>query len=356
MPSYFKENKGGAELQCFYLAQELIKRGWDVHYIRELRDKNHQKSYISDGIKIHGITKRRNALRWMNENQLYKVMKSIEADFWYCRATISYLYPVVKNAKNIAGSKVIWSCSHDNELKSIKKNNFLAQLLWTYNRILFKRALPKVGNIILQTNRQKTLLQTTFNLSGDVIYNAHPTPQFQENKNIEDTIVWVGRLQTWKCPEKFAQIAEHFLLKSYRFVAIGKPLKNNNLEDMLKAYQEKLPNFQFKGELDNSHVCEIISKAKLLVCTSDFEGFSNTFIEAWARGVPVVSLNVDPDNLLRQEKIGLLSNSIEQVYKDIDLLMQDQEKWSELSTNCINFFNTNLTLKMAVDKLEELLL
>lgn len=346
------ENKGGAELQCYYLAQELITRGWEVHYIREYRDEYPNENYRVENIIIHGIKKRRNELRWLNTNQLYQLMNSIKADCYYCRASISYVHSVVKNAKKIGGSTVIWACSHDNELKNQTKGRFITQILGKLNNMLFNKALLKIDHIFLQTDYQQKLLKEQFKLSGTVIHNGHPKPKLHKKEGKKNIIVWVGRLQTWKHPEKFVGIAEKLLNCPYQFIAIGKPLINNNLAAAMLAADKKLSNFEYKGELSNSDVCSIIAQAKLLVNTSDYEGFSNTFIEAWARGVPVVSLKVDPDNVLQNRKIGLRSNSYEQLIEDVDFLMKDDKAWAELSNNCIHFFNTSLTINRCVDKLE----
>ena len=54
MPHFFFENKGGAELQTYYIAKELVKRGWNVNYFRE---KNSLDFTLNDydGIKLYSI-------------------------------------------------------------------------------------------------------------------------------------------------------------------------------------------------------------------------------------------------------------------------------------------------------------
>ena len=47
---------------------------------------------------------------------------------------------------------------------------------------------------------------------------------------------------------------------------------------------------------------QVIADAALLLCTSDEEGFPNMFTQAWASGTPIVTLKVDPDNII--EKMG----------------------------------------------------
>ena len=54
MRHFFFENKGGAELQVFYLARELAFRGWQVNYIRE-KGKIDFSEKKFEGIKLHTI-------------------------------------------------------------------------------------------------------------------------------------------------------------------------------------------------------------------------------------------------------------------------------------------------------------
>ncbi len=58
-------------------------------------------------------------------------------------------------------------------------------------------------------------------------------------------------------------------------------------------------------------------RAAVLLCTSDVEGFPNTFIQAWSNGTPVVSLKIDPDRIIERMGLGALSVNADRAITDI---------------------------------------
>lgn len=69
-------------------------------------------------------------------------------------------------------------------------------------------------------------------------------------------------------------------------------MESGTYSDTLSTRIALLDNVTYLGERDNGYINNLLEiQADLLVNTSDSEGFSNTFIQAWLRGIPVLSLN-----------------------------------------------------------------
>jgi glycosyltransferase involved in cell wall biosynthesis len=69
-----------------------------------------------------------------------------------------------------------------------------------------------------------------------------------------------------------------------------------------------------------------MGNAVAVVKTSRVEGMPNTFLEAWARGVPVLSLNVDPDAKIASNDIGVAADgSMERLIDAATSLWRDPE-------------------------------
>jgi glycosyltransferase involved in cell wall biosynthesis len=80
-------------------------------------------------------------------------------------------------------------------------------------------------------------------------------------------------------------------------------------------------NLEYLGQKSHEQVNELLARAHIFVNTSVHEGFPNTFIQAWMREVPVVSLHVDPDGVLARESVGIRAESEAQLAEAVRLLI-----------------------------------
>lgn len=357
LPHFHLEYSGGAEIQCYYLAKELLKRDWEVHYIRETSSNLETKQM--EGITVHGIPKRKAYLKWQNKSALINKMKEIQADVWYNRATLAYLPFVVRGAEE-AGGKVAFAFSRDSQFNYAEFRQTYKDLKMkvysTIEQFFFFRALKKTDQLLVQTQQQKQLLHEALALSADHIYNAHPvesnTGEESERKQL---ILWIARIKHFKRPELFLDIARRLKDEPYEFRLIGK-LTGDALSQRLEEEAKALPNVKLMGHQTSEQVHAALRQARIMVSTSDVEGFSNTFIEAWLRAVPVLSLNVDPDGLIQEHGLGHVESDLNTFCTVIQDLMNAPEQWNALSQRCEMFARNHFDIKKAVDKLEAVLL
>ena len=66
-----------------------------------------------------------------------------------------------------------------------------------------------------------------------------------------------------------------------------------------------LQNLTFSGKVLFGEIGGYFQKAKILVNTSDSEGFPNTFVQAAAAGTAILSYTVNPDEFLTRYNCGI---------------------------------------------------
>ena len=73
----------------------------------------------------------------------------------------------------------------------------------------------------------------------------------------------------------------------------------------LTADAEQIPNLEPNFTLTRSRLLDLIARATAVVVISRSEGMPNLFLEAWARGVPALSLHTGPDRRITAGDLGI---------------------------------------------------
>lgn len=102
-------------------------------------------------------------------------------------------------------------------------------------------------------------------------------------------------------------------------------------------------------------VWDYYRQAACLLCTSDFEGFPNTFLEAWSQGLPVVS-TFDPDDLITRRELGLVAGDIPGLAAAIRRLLESPDLYRRLSQNARHYYLENHTVEVAMPRFEQVFL
>lgn len=307
---------GGAELQISLLAKALALKGHEVVIV----DPAATESFVnSDGIKLINVPNWNKGIKGIRLFQyrvpaLKEIFANQNADYYYVRMrTYFHLLPYLVSKK--MKSKFILSIACDLDVASLWKkfkyeyrtnfNLFRFLTLSLPSDLVFNYLLKRSDYVILQHSGQVLNRSST---KGKIVIFSNIF-DFEIVKEIKGTskgyFVHPGALNILKGSHNLNQLI-NILDKKDSIVIIGQPTDKKSK----KIYQflKKKENVVLKGRLSHKETIQSIANAKALINTSNFEGFPNIFLEAWAIGVPVISLNVNPGNVLIKYNLGIYCN------------------------------------------------
>jgi glycosyltransferase involved in cell wall biosynthesis len=328
-PHHPRATLGGAELQIDYLLDGLISSGrFEITYLARSVDAG----FRPDGYRIMRLGHRNRAPRFgyaMDAPQLYSALRRLRPHVIYQRVACGYSAVCAFYARR-HGARLIWHVAHDNDLVAGPLDtgrNFIRHAIESAS---IAYTIRHADYIVTQTARQSRILQERHRRRADAqVPNFHPEPVERIDKDGERTVLWVANFKRWKQPEVFVELAARLAdLPGVRFRMVGDPNVGSGdrhwCDQVLRRIRE-VPNLEFVGALSPAEVNAQLARAHLFVNTSVAEGFPNTFIQAWMRETPVVSLNVDPDQVLERERIGILAASPDNLVAAVRGLMTNDE-------------------------------
>jgi glycosyltransferase involved in cell wall biosynthesis len=302
---------GGGELQIALLAKALAKCGYEVVIV----DYDAKEEYrTNEGITVCPIKGWNDGVRMIRTFThrlpgLYKTLRDQKADIYYCRIRDSrhiFSYWAARKVK----AKFILGLASDLDILSFRmrwKYYYLANLrnLWVFfdgvfSEITYPVLLRKSDFIFVQHEGQKQILLQK-GIKSVIFPNLIDLTKIPIVSNpVHSDFTYVGWLDKRKGFPEFFELARKS--PSHTFKIIGPPRDETGF-----FYYEKLKSFQnvaLMGELTHSETLHHIACSKALISTSPMEGFPNIFIEAWAFGIPVLSLYFDPGGVIKREGLG----------------------------------------------------
>jgi glycosyltransferase involved in cell wall biosynthesis len=190
---------------------------------------------------------------------------------------------------------------------------------------IYKASLRLAARLALQTEQQRELALRVLPDSDPVVIPSFAEPAPSRNGSGE-YFLWADRLVEYKLPDRYVELAEALPDARFRMVACPGAETPAGMAERIEAAAERLPNLELLPPRRRSELLEEMGNAVAVVKTSRVEGMPNTFLEAWARGVPVLSLNVDPDAKIASNDIGVAADgSMERLIDAAASLWRDPE-------------------------------
>ena len=339
---------GGAEVQQAILARLLVRAGYRVSMI--CCDYGQPSPVEVDGVTVYKAFKPDEGvpvLRFFHPRltSMWRAMREADADVYYQRSSAVWT-GIVSAFCRWHGKGSIYAGASDRDFVLGEE-----QIKFARDRWIYRRGLATVDAIVAQNRAQVETCRKYHGRDAVLIQSCYELPK-NKTSGKGDLVLWVGTIHDQKRPEIFLDIAAR--LPQRRFVMVGGPSPKG--ERFQPGYYEgirdraaKLPNVEFTGFLPLAEVEPWFDRARVLVSTSIFEGMPNVFLQAWARGVPIVStvdVGVPVNRLFREVEEGV---------HHIETLFEDEAQWAAASASAREYFNATHSPERVVRQYGELI-
>jgi glycosyltransferase involved in cell wall biosynthesis len=340
---------GGVQNQTALMARWLVARGHNVSVITW--NEGQEKEVVKDRVRIISMCNPGAGFPVMRFfyprlTSLFSAMKRAGADIYFHNA-----------AEAVTGLAAAWCKWHNRrfiysaaaELACDVKLPLMSK--W-YDKGLYRYGVKHADLRIVQTQRQQDLLRNGFLVDALQL----PMPSLSRpshGKHVlsagNPRILWVGRITPGKRLEWLLDIAE--ALSDFTFEVVGANGTTPYARE-LEQRARNLPNVVWTGSVPPHVMAEIYERCHCLCCTSAHEGFPNTFLEAWAHGLPIIS-SFDPDGKIERLSLGLTGNSPVSLQKAITQLRESPLDFQKLGQNGKCYFEEHHELDKAMNAFEE---
>ncbi len=277
---------GGAEVQQCVLARVFAASGYQVSVIT--MDYGQPDRTVIDGITVHKVFVPQAGapvLRFLHPRltSVWRKLREVDADITYCRSASIWLWLATEYGRR-HGRRTIYAGASDKDFTA----DVGGQLRYARDRWLYRRGLTQADAIVAQNPAQVASLRATHGRDAALIPSCYALAREIPSEK-RDCVLWVGAIAEIKRPELLLELAAR--LPHRRFVMIGGPrsAESRPYFERVRAQAATVANLEFKGFLPLAQAEAWFDRACVLVNTSLYEGMPNTFLQAWARGVPTVA-------------------------------------------------------------------
>lgn len=320
---------GGAELQVFLLATALAALpGFHVTVL--VADAGQPLEEQVNGVTLRrvGQPPRGGALgrprrRIGSALSLWRTTRDLGADVYIQRAA-GVETGIVEHAARRLGAPLIFMAAADSEHGPT----------WARGRSLtaraFRRGIGGAALVLAQHEDQRAAMERTWGRPTIALPSVYPFPPPRVAR--DRRVLWVGRCVDPKQPLRFLELVRQVPHAAFTMVA-QRSEAEAALFDETRQRAPALSNLEWIVDAPRDALAQVYERCGIFVSTSWFEGMPNTFLEAAAHGLAIVSLTVDPGGILGRLGAGQcaggamdrLAGMVRDLYDDATL----RARWAE---------------------------
>ncbi len=340
---------GGAEVQQSMIAPALARRGHRVSMI--CLDYGQPDRSEVQGVTVYNMHKPDEGvpgLRFLHPRltSLWRALTRVDADVYYQRTAAAYTGFLAHFCRRHRRKSIYAGASDVDFLPGLEDIRF------TRDQKIFEWGVRRVDRIVTQNDVQQKQLFDHYGIEGVVIPSCYvPPPGARCDRG--GYVLWTASVRPSKRAELALEIARR--LPNYRFVVVGGPdpdRKSRAYYASLVDAARALPNVEMRGFVPFSEAEGWFNGARLVLNTSLYEGFPNTFLQAWSRGTPTVAF-VDtgsrtPDGAPVYDAV----RDVAQACWKVERLMRDDILWREASRRVLDYYRGNHSIDATIDRYE----
>lgn len=292
---------GGAERQTVLLARSLTDQGFKVaHVVYPMREPVPPPG--GPALVVRRPARYKPLGRAVDPLRIWRAMAAAPASVYVFRGASGVVGAGAAFCRARGGALVFSGANDaDFEIPPMGMVGVRAEL--------YLRGVRAAAAIVVQSQRQAGRAVALF---GGV--DVQEIPSFVElappSRAPGSFFLWAGRLVDYKRPEAFLALAR--ALPEARFVMVGTISVGETAADAVAALRREaagLPNVELRDWLPHDALMELVDRSVAVVNTSRTEGMPNVWLEGWARGVPALSLEFDPDGRIAREGLGIVAEA-----------------------------------------------
>lgn len=333
-PMYQDHSVGGEPVQQTLLATALARRGHDVTMVAA--DHGQADGMACRGVRVFksyrpdaGVP----VLRFVHPRctGLWSALRRADADLYYTSCAGMEVGLLALFCRHF-GKRLVFRSASDTDCD---KSRLLVR--YARDRWLYAYGLRHADAILVQSASQAVALKRSYGLASRVAGMLVEPPLMAPVRDLD--VLWVGNIRRVKRPDRVLWLASR--MPQLRFHMVGGALAGEEaLYRQVRDAAAACANLTFHGGLSYSETCSLYGRARLLLNTSDVEGFPNTYLQAWIRGVPVVTL-IDPDRVIEREGLGFAARATDQFVGAIAALLASPDALEAAGERCRRYMERN---------------
>jgi glycosyltransferase involved in cell wall biosynthesis len=337
------ETVGGSEVQQCILARAFAQRGWRVSMI--CMNYGQPDGVEIDGIRVlraHSPSEGIPVVRFLHPRltSFWRAMGRVDADLYYeraCGAMTGFVAAFCRRQRR----RFVYAAASNADF-----DPGLPLIPFARDRALFRWGLQRADVIIAQNRDQQAACLQHYRRESTLVPNCYAPPRGATH-DTHGYVLWVSTMRRLKRPELFLDLASR--MPDLRFRLVGGP-DDRAFFGELQQRARTLPNVDFLGFVPYADIERQFDGARLFVNTSHTEGFPNTFLQAWARAIPALSL-MDFSHMCDEQPVVERADSVADLATRVRRLMCDDALWRSRGELSRRYFLAHHAPDHAIDAL-----